>query len=304
MGTPDYAVPTLKAVAGAHQIVAAYCQPPRAAGRRGLRLTPSPVQVEAERRGIAVRHPVSLKGADEQAAFAALRADVAVVVAYGLILPRAVLDAPRAATDGHGCLNGHASLLPRWRGAAPIQRAIMAGDDETGVCIMGMEAGLDTGPVALRETVPIREDTTAGDLHDTLAALTARLMVEALDRLPELAFEPQAAKGVTHAAKIDKVETRIDWSRPAVEVHRHVMGLSPFPGAWFEHGTRTKVLETRPVARESRPAEARPGEVIAPRIVACGDGAVELLRLQKAGGRPLDAVRTAQSWDLREGTVL
>ena len=299
MGSPDYAVPTLDAVADAHDVVAAYTQPPRARGRRGNDLVPTAVHGRAEARGIAVRTPVSLKGADEQATFAALRADVAVVVAYGLILPRAILDAPAAARTGYGCLNGHASLLPRWRGAAPIQRAIMAGDSETGVCIMGMEAGLDTGPVALRKAVPIAPDTTAGALHDTLAALTARLMVEALDRLPDLLFEPQPDEGVTYAAKIEKRETRIDWSRPVAEVHRHAMGLSPVPGAWFEHEGRVKLLETA-VAEGS----GRAGTVLGDGAVACGDGAVRVVRMQKAGGKPLDAAQTAQAWDAAPGTVL
>ena len=299
MGTPDYAVPTLKAVADAHDVVAVYSQPPRAAGRRGLKLTPSPVHAEAQRQGIEVRTPVSLKGAEEQAAFRALEADVAVVVAYGLILPQAILDAPK-----HGCLNGHASLLPRWRGAAPIQRAIMAGDRETGVSIMGMERGLDTGPVALREAVPIRESTTAGALHDELAALTARLMLEALARLPDLSFRPQPEDGVTYAAKIEKHEARILWQRPAREVHRQVMGLSPFPGAWFEAsasagGGRVKVLETRVVE-----GLGVPGEVLEDATIACGDGAVRVVRMQKAGGRPLDEVQTRQAWDVPVGERL
>ena len=299
MGTPDYAVPTLKAVADRHDVVSVYSQPPRAAGRRGLKLTPSPVHAEAERRGLEVRMPVSLKGEDEQKAFASLEADVAVVVAYGLILPQPILDAPKAARRGFGCLNGHASLLPRWRGAAPIQRAIMAGDRETGVCIMGMERGLDTGPVALSEAVAIDETTTAGTLHDTLAALTARLMAEALARLPDLTFEPQPEEGVTYAAKIEKNETRIDWSRPAKEVHRHVMGLSPVPGAWFERDGRVKVLETR-----STEGDGAPGEVLGPCVVACGTEAVRVVRMQKAGGKALDAERTAQAWDAEAGVVL
>ena len=298
MGTPDYAVPTLRAVADAHDIVAVYSQPPRRAGRRGLKVMPSPVHAEAEARGIAVRMPVSLRGEDEQREFAALEADVAVVVAYGLILPRAVLDAPRFARGGHGCINGHASLLPRWRGAAPIQRAIMAGDRETGVCIMGMEAGLDTGPVALREAVPIEEGTTAGALHDTLAALTARLMTDALAQLPELSFEPQAEEGITYADKIDKDEARILWGRPAQQVHRQVMGLSPFPGAWFDRDGRVKVLETRVVE-----GEGSPGEVLPDGAVACAKGAVRVLRMQKAGGKALDEAQTRQAW-FRSGTVL
>ena len=237
MGTPDYAVPTLKAVADAHDVVAVYSQPPRAAGRRGLKLTPSPVHAEAERQGIEVRTPVSLKGAEERAAFRALEADVAVVVAYGLILPQ---PDPRC-TGTRLPQRPRQPPAPLARGAAPIQRAIMAGDRETGVCVMGMERGLDTGPVALREAVPIRETTTAGALHDELAALTARLMPEALANLPDLAFRPQPEDGVTYAAKIEKDETRIDWHRPAREVHRQIMALSPFParlvrGFVFERG--------------------------------------------------------------------
>ena len=300
MGTPDYAVPTLEAVAGAHEVVAAYSQPPRRAGRRGLKLTPSPVAARAEALSIPVRTPMSLRSEDEQRRFAALEADVAVVVAYGLILPPAVLAAPHAAArSGYGCLNGHASLLPRWRGAAPIQRAIMAGDAETGVCVMGMEAGLDTGPVALREKVEITAETTAGALHDTLATLTARLMAEALARLNTLRFEPQPVEGVTYAAKIAKHEARIDWSRPAGDVHRQVMGLSPFPGAWFEHEGRVKVLESR-VA----PGEGTPGTVMEGGAIACGTGALILVRIQKEGGRPLDPERTAQAWRPPPGTRL
>ncbi len=232
MGTPEFSVPTLRALAEAgHDMAAVYTQPPRAAGRRGPEATPSPVQREAERLGIAVRSPLSLKGPAEQDAFAALEADVAVVVAYGLILPRPVLEAPRL-----GCLNGHASLLPRWRGAAPIQRAIMAGDRQTGMMVMKMEEGLDTGPVALVEKVAIDADMTAGDLHDRLMAVGAALMAEALARLEKdgLAYSPQSADGVTYARKIDKSEARIDWNRPAAEVHNAIRGLSPFPGAWCE----------------------------------------------------------------------
>ncbi|MBE0694237.1 MAG: methionyl-tRNA formyltransferase, partial [Aquamicrobium sp.] len=232
MGTPDFAVATLRALAEAgHEIVAVYTQPPRPAGRRGLELTPSPVQREAERLGIPVRSPVSLKGGAEQAAFRALAADVAVVVAYGLLLPAAILEGTRL-----GCYNGHASLLPRWRGAAPIQRAIMAGDAETGMMIMKMDAGLDTGPVALAERVPIGPTITGGELHDRLMAVGARLMVEAMARLEagDLPLAPQAEDGVTYARKIDKAETRIDWTRPAAEVSATIRGLSPHPGAWCE----------------------------------------------------------------------
>jgi len=234
MGTPDFSVPVLNALVNAgHDVVCAYCQPPRPAGR-GKKDRPSPVQIRAEALGLPVRHPVSVKSADEQAAFAALEADVAVVVAYGLILPQAVLDAPK-----RGCLNIHASLLPRWRGAAPIHRAIMAGDAETGVCIMQMEAGLDTGPVLLKKVTAIGADETTAVLHDRLSAMGAEAIVEALGALDDLTPIPQSDEGVTYAAKIDKSEARIDWTKPAVEVDRLIRGLSPFPGAWFGHaGTR------------------------------------------------------------------
>lgn len=260
MGTPDFSVATLRALAGAgHDIVAVYTQPPRAAGRRGLELTPSPVQREAERLGIAVHTPVSLKDEAEQVAFRALDADVAVVVAYGLLLPKPVLDAPRL-----GCLNGHASLLPRWRGAAPIQRAIMAGDAETGMMVMKMEQGLDTGPVGLVEKLAIDPDMTAGELHDRLMVAGAGLMVEALSRLEAgtLSFVEQAAKGVTYAAKIDKTETRIDWTRPADVVHNHVRGISPFPGGWCEatiggRVERLKLLRSTVVDGMGEPGDSR-----------------------------------------------
>lgn len=275
MGTPDFSVPVLEALVDAgHDIAAVYCQPPRPAGR-GKKDRPSPVQQRAEALGLDVRHPVSLKTPEALADFQSLQADVAVVVAYGLILPQAILDAPV-----HGCLNIHASLLPRWRGAAPIHRAIMAGDAETGVCIMQMEADLDTGPVLLREATPIGVEETTAQLHDRLSALGAGLIVQALETLGTLTPEPQPDAGVTYASKIDKSEAHIDWSRPALEVDRQIRGLSPFPGAWFEHdGARFKVLESRPGH-----GSGTPGEVIAlPMTVACGAGSVELLRLQKAG---------------------
>ena len=289
MGTPDFSVATLRALAAAgHDIVAVYSQPPRPAGRRGLELTPSPVQREAERLGLEVRTPVSLKGEAEQAAFRALRADVAVVVAYGLLLPLAILEGTRL-----GCYNGHASLLPRWRGAAPIQRAIMAGDAETGMMIMKMDAGLDTGPVALAERVPIGPTTTAGELHDRLMQVGARLMVDAMARLEagELPLVAQPQEGVTYARKIDKAETRIDWTRPAPEVCTAIRGLSPHPGAWCEIAVagrpeRLKVL--RCVVAEGAGA---PGTVLADDVtVACGEGAVRLVEVQRAGGRPSAAV--------------
>jgi methionyl-tRNA formyltransferase len=279
MGTPDFSVPVLKALAARHQILAVYCQPPRPAGR-GKALRPSPVQAAAEAMGLAVRHPVSLRDPQAQAEFAALGADAAVVVAYGLILPQAVLDAP-----GLGCLNIHASLLPRWRGAAPIHRAILAGDAETGVCIMQMEAGLDTGPVLLRAAVAIGAEETTAELHDRLSALGARLIVQALDRLPELHPEPQPAEGVTYAAKIDKAEARVDFTRPAVEVDRQIRGLSPFPGAWVEvAGERVKLLRSRLAE-----GAGAPGQVLGGFTIACGTGAVEVTLAQREGKRPMPA---------------
>ncbi|EDZ45304.1 methionyl-tRNA formyltransferase [Rhodobacterales bacterium Y4I] len=275
MGTPDFSVPVLDALVEAgHQIAAVYCQPPRPAGR-GKKDRPTPVHARAAALGLDVRHPVSLKDAEEQAAFAALNADIAVVVAYGLILPQAILDAPQ-----HGCLNIHASLLPRWRGAAPIHRAIMAGDAETGICIMQMEAGLDTGPVLLREATAIGAEETTEQLHDRLSGMGAGLIVEALRRLPELAPEVQPAEGVTYAEKIDKAEAQVDWSRQAAEVDRKIRGLSPFPGAWCEiEGQRVKLLASRLAE-----GQGTPGEVLDDALtIACGNGAVQLLRLQRAG---------------------
>ncbi len=275
MGTPDFAVPPLRALAAQHDIAAVYTQPPRPAGR-GQAPRPSPVQQEAERLGIAVRSPVSLRSEGAAKDFAALRAEVAVVVAYGLILPQAVLDAP-----ARGCLNIHASLLPRWRGAAPIHRAILAGDAETGISIMRMEAGLDTGPVLLREATPIGAEETTGDLHDRLADMGARLILDALERLDALAPVPQPAEGVTYAAKIDKAEARIDWTRPAVEVDRLVRGLSPFPGAWtLAGGERLKLLRSRLAPAADGPA----GTLAGPRV-ACGLGAVEIVMAQREGRR-------------------
>ncbi|GAB4352509.1 MAG: methionyl-tRNA formyltransferase [Oricola sp.] len=291
MGTPDFSVPTLTALAAhGHDIVACYTRAPRPAGRRGLELTKSPVHRQAEALGIPVRTPASLKGEEEQAAFRALDADAAVVVAYGLLLPEPVLNGTR-----YGCYNGHASLLPRWRGAAPIQRAIMAGDAETGMMVMKMDKGLDTGDIALEDRIPIGEDMTAGELHDALAQLCADLMVRAMAALERgsLALTPQPDEGVVYAAKIDKAEARVDWSRPAREVHNHIRGLSPFPGAWCEmeiagKRERVKLLRSRMAAGISgAPGDltARDGRL----FVACGDGAVELVVLQRAGGKPLDA---------------
>lgn len=284
MGTPDFSVPVLRAIAEAgHEIAAVYTQPPRAAGRRGLELTPSPVQREAERLGIEVRTPVTLKGEDEQAAFRDLNADVGVVVAYGLLLPEPILAGTQL-----GCLNGHASLLPRWRGAAPIQRAIMAGDAETGMMVMKMEKGLDTGPVALTKKIGIGLNMTASELHDELSLVGAALMVEALAKLENgsLTFKPQPEDGVTYAKKIDKAETRVDWTRPAEDVHNHIRGLSPFPGAWCEvAGDRLKVLRG-----ERMEGKGEPGEILDDSFsVACGAGAVRLTEVQKSGGKPMPA---------------
>ena len=296
MGTPDFAVPTLVEIVGAgHEVVAAYTRAPAAAGRRGLDLVPSPVHRTAERFGIPVLHPASLKGEAAAEAFAAHEADVAVVVAYGRILPPAILAAPAL-----GCLNLHASLLPRWRGAAPIQRAIMAGDKESGVAAMRMEEGLDTGPIGLIERVAIAPDMTAGELHDRLMVIGADLMGRALAALQRgaLGFTPQPAEGVTYAVKIDKAETRIDWSRPAGDVHNHIRGLSPFPGAWFElDGVRVKVL------RSTRGEGAGPpGTVLDDRLtMACGTGAVRLVEVQKAGGRAMPAEEFLRGNALKAG---
>jgi methionyl-tRNA formyltransferase len=279
MGTPEFSVAALDALQDAgHEICAVYSQPPRPAGR-GKKLRPSPVQARAEALGLEMRQPVSLKDPAEQAAFAALEAEVAVVVAYGLLLPQAILDAPR-----RGCLNIHASLLPRWRGAAPIHRAIMAGDAQTGVCIMQMDAGLDTGPVLSREALTIAATETTGALHDRLATLGARLIVDLLAQLEDLHPEPQPEDGVTYAHKIDKAEARVDWSRPAVEVDRLIRGLSPFPGAWTEAaGARVKLLGSR-VAEGA----AAPGALLGGFTVACGSGAVEITRAQREGKKPMD----------------
>lgn len=305
MGTPEFSVPVLRAIAEAgHEIAAVYTQPPRAAGRRGLELTPSPVQREAERLDVAVRTPISLKSESDQAAFRALQADVAVVVAYGLLLPKAILEAPRL-----GCINGHASLLPRWRGAAPIQRAIMAGDTETGMMVMHMEEGLDTGPVALVEKCAIGPDMTAGDLHDRLMNIGATLMVEALSRLETntLASTLQATDGVTYARKIDKSETRVDWTRPAGEVHNHIRGLSPFPGAWCEAdiGGRTERLKLlRSTLSEGTLSEGmgESGGILDDRLtVACGTGAVRLVEVQRAGGRPAAAQEFLRGAKIEKG---
>ncbi|MEX2519410.1 MAG: methionyl-tRNA formyltransferase [Paracoccaceae bacterium] len=296
MGTPEFAATVLAELAGAHEIAAVYTQPPRPAGR-GKRERESAVAKQAAALGLPVRTPRNFKDEVDRAGFAALDLDAAVVVAYGLLLPQAVLDAPR-----HGCFNLHASLLPRWRGAAPIQRAIMAGDRETGVCVMKMEAGLDTGPVALILKTPIEAAETAASLHDRLAILGAPLMAEALSRLEEgrLALTRQPADGI-YAPKIDKAEARIDWRRPAAELDRMVRGLSPFPGAWFMlEGERVKALM-------AEPAEGcgEPGAVLDDRLaIACGAGALRLTRLQRAGGAPMTAEAFLRGRPVSEGLKL
>ncbi len=305
LGTPAFALPTLAALHGAgHEVAAVYTRAPKPAGRRGLALTPSPVHVYAEAHGLPVRTPATLRGADEQAAFAALAVAVAVVVGYGLLLPPAILAAP-----AHGCLNFHPSLLPRWRGAAPVQRPIIAGDAETAAAIMQMAEGLDTGPICLEERVAIPPDATAGEMHDTLAEHGARLMVETLRRLDEGRLErrPQAEDGVLYARKIDKAEARIDWARPAREVHDLVRGLSPIPGAFFEADLgagfeRVKVLRARLVDGAT---DGRPGSTLDDRLsVACGAGAVRLLALQRAGRGRVDADAFLRGLPVRAGTLL
>jgi methionyl-tRNA formyltransferase len=301
MGTPDFSVPVLKALHEAgHDIVAVYSQPPRPAGRRGLELTPSPVHRAAEALGVEVRTPVNFKDAADVEAFRALGADVAVVVAYGLLLPESILSGTRL-----GCYNGHASLLPRWRGAAPIQRAIMAGDAETGMMVMKMDKGLDTGPVALTERLAIGATMTAGELHDRLAEVGATLMVEAMARLEagELPLTPQPADGVLYAAKIGKEESRIDFARPAPEVHNHIRGLAPFPGAWFEAEINGKPERIKVLKTELAHGSAEPGTVLDDRLaIACGQSAVRPLRLQRAGGKPLDVEDFLRGTALPSGT--
>ena len=278
MGSPAFSVPVLEAlVAAGHEIVAVYTQPPRPAGR-GKKQHPCPVHARALALTLDVRHPASLKGAEEQAAFSELRADAAVVVAYGLLLPQELLDAP-----AHGCLNIHASLLPRWRGAAPIHRAIMAGDRETGICIMQMEAGLDTGPVLYQETISIAPDETTAALHERLSDLGARSIVQSLKDLSQLQARPQSSVGICYAQKIDKSEAQIDWSLPAEILDRQIRGLSPFPGAWaMLRGERVKFLGSALISCEQPLASA--GTVLDDDLgIACGSGALRITRLQRAG---------------------
>lgn len=295
MGTPDFAVPALVALHEAgHELVCVYTQPPRPAGR-GKKLQPSPVHRKAEELGIEVRHPTSLKNQDAQAEFAALQADVAVVAAYGLILPQAVLDAP-----SYGCLNIHASILPRWRGAAPIHRAILSGDAETGVTIMQMEAGLDTGPMLAKVITPIDAKTT-GELTEELAELGANAMVGVLNDLEHLAAIPQDDGAATYAPKIDKAEARIDWSKPAEEIERLARGLAPFPGAWSESdGERVKLLRA-----ELAEGSGNPGEVLNEDFtIACGSGAIRPLRLQRAGKPAMDREDFLRGNPIAKGTIL
>lgn len=302
MGTPDFAVPTLTELVGhGHEIAAVYTRAPSPAGR-GMALRHSPVHAFSDRFGLPVRTPASLKGDDEAAAFAALGAEVAVVVAYGLLLPQRILDATAL-----GCLNLHGSLLPRWRGAAPIQRAVMAGDAASGVMVMRMEAGLDTGPVGMAETLLIGPDSTAGDLHDAMAPIGADLMGRAVAALGRgtLQFRAQSADGVSYARKIEKAECRIDWTRSASDVHNTIRGLSPFPGAYFEANLgqgveRIKVLRSRLTA-----GDGAPGAVLGPGLtVACGTGAVALSLVQRAGKGPLDADIFLRGTQLAAGAIL
>lgn len=303
MGTPDFSVPALEAIhAAGHDVLAVYSQPPRPAGR-GMAERPSPVHAKAAALGIPVRTPRALRDADQQTLFADLRADAAVVIAYGLILPMPILAAPRL-----GCFNVHASALPRWRGAAPIQRAIMAGDTETAVMVMRMEEGLDTGPVGMTKRVPIAPDMTAGELHDVLASRGADLIVRALAALENGTFVPvpQPDEGVTYAAKIDKKEAEIDFARPAAEVHNHIRGLSPFPGAWFEAappgGKPERIKVLRSTLGEGR---GQPGEVLDDRLtIACGEGAVRLAEIQRAGKRAMTAEEFLRGFTLPRGTRL
>jgi len=296
MGSPDFAVPTLDALVEAgHEIAAVYAQPPRPAGR-GKKDRPTAVHARADALGLEVRTPESLRNADEQAAFAALNLDVAIVAAYGLILPKPILDAPR-----HGCLNIHPSSLPRWRGAAPVQRAVMAGDTETQICIMQMEEGLDTGPVLMREDTSIAPHETAADLQNRLAADGARLLVEALANLDTLTPVPQSEDGVTYAKKIEKAEARIDWSRPGSELRALIHGLSPFPGAWCEiKGERIKIHNVTVEKATGMPGTALDDNG----LIACGTDALRLIRVQRAGKPAMDIETVLRGFSLPAGSTL
>lgn len=297
MGTPDFAVPTLlELVAHGHEIAAVYTRVAKPAGR-GMKLQPTPVEIEARRLGIAVLTPSTLKTADALEAFRAHGADAAVVVAYGMILPQAILNAPKL-----GCFNLHASLLPRWRGAAPINRAIMAGDAETGVMVMKMDVGLDTGDVAMAERLAITDAMTAADLHDALAPLGGDLMVRAMGALErgKLQLTPQSAEGVTYAAKIDKAEARIDWNKPAREVLRHIHGLSPFPGAWCELPIEGEPMRVKILRGELAGGSGAPGELLDDRLaIACQQGSFRILELQRAGKGAMKAEEFLHGTPLR-----
>ncbi|AJC77703.1 methionyl-tRNA formyltransferase [Rhizobium etli bv. phaseoli str. IE4803] len=303
MGTPEFSVPTLRLLVDAgHRIVAVYTQPPRPGGRRGLDLQKSPVHQAAELLGLPVFTPVNFRDAEERERFAAFKADVAVVVAYGLLLPEAVLNGTR-----DGCYNGHASLLPRWRGAAPIQRAIMAGDAKTGMMVMKMDKGLDTGAVALSREVEIGPNMTAGELHDRLMQVGAKAMAEAMVKLEmnDLPLTPQPQDGVLYAAKIDKAESRIDFAREARDVHNHIRGLAPFPGAWFEVEIGGRPDRVKVLGSELAEGQGAAGELLTDDlVVACASGAVRLTRLQKAGGKPLAAADFLRGTPLAAGTRL
>ncbi|MGO7634077.1 methionyl-tRNA formyltransferase [Rhizobium leguminosarum] len=303
MGTPEFSVPTLRLLVDAgHRIVAVYTQPPRPGGRRGLDLQKSPVHQAAELLGLPVFTPVNFKDPEECERFRGLNADVGVVVAYGLLLPEAILNGTR-----DGCYNGHASLLPRWRGAAPIQRAIMAGDAKTGMMVMKMDKGLDTGAVALSREVEIGPNMTAGELHDRLMLVGAKAMAEAMVKLEmnDLPLTPQPEDGVLYAAKLDKAETRIDFSRDASDVHNHIRGLAPFPGAWFELEIGGKPERVKVLASELAEGQGAAGLLLTDDlVVACGSGAVRLTRLQKAGGKPLAAADFLRGTPLAAGSRL
>ncbi|MCJ8190064.1 methionyl-tRNA formyltransferase [Sphingomicrobium aestuariivivum] len=295
MGSPDFAVPTLDAiVAGGHEVVAVYSQPPRPSGR-GKKEQPTAVHARADELGITVFTPKSLRKPEPQAQFSAHEADVAIVAAYGLILPQAVLDMPRL-----GCVNVHGSLLPRWRGAAPVQRAIMAGDETTGITLMQMEAGLDTGPMLMKRETPVADKDAAALTHE-LAHMGAEMVAEWLGQPEAFTAEPQPEDGVTYAAKIDKAEARVDWSKPAAEVQRHIQGLSPFPGAWTEHeGTRIKLL-----AAEPTDGSGAPGTVLDDALaIACGDGAVRILRAQRAGKGAQETEVLLRGYPIAKGDTL
>lgn len=298
MGTPDFAVEALKALHNTHEVVCVYTQPPKPSGR-GYKLTPTPVHQFAQANGIPVRHPKSLRSEEEQTSFKALNADIAIVAAYGLLLPQACLEA-----FPHGCLNIHGSILPRWRGAAPIQRAIMAGDTETGITLMQMDAGLDTGDMLLKKFVPITSETTAGSLHDLMAAAGAEVLIEGLQKLEAGSLKPQKQPedGVTYAAKIKKEEGVIDWRKTAWEIDCQIRGLTPWPGAWFMNGDdRISVIKAGPLEIEQNNP---PGTVMEDYQIACGKGALKLVTLQRPGKKPLPVSEFMRGYPLPAGTVL